>query len=159
METPPRPSRHEVGSCGRIRTGRAHPIGQTELHESSSEGAEGGRRREKFLDVAPVHLDTHIAVASAVLGMGEAVPPPIAGPPRLEPFGGTRLLENVTDVGNQQGLRMVGKVLNHNIFNSENLLVKGVIILAGLYSIEIFDMVIAGRGYSCAPTTSNIENK
>ena len=120
-----------------------------ELHESSSEGAEGGRRWKKLLDVAPVHLDTHIAVASAVLGMGEAVPPPIAGPPCLEPFGGTRLLENGTDIGNQQGLRMVGKVLNHNIFNSENLLVKVIIILAGLYSFEIFDMVITGRGNAC----------
>ena len=59
------------------------------------------------------------------------------------------MLENVTDIGNQQGLRMVGKVLNHNIFNSENLLVKVVIILAGLYSFEIFDMVITGRGNAC----------
>ena len=117
-----------------------------ELHESSSEGAESRRRWQELLDVAPVHLDTHIAVASAITGMRKAVPPPIAGPPCLEPFGGTRLLENVTDIGNQQGLRMVGKVLNHYIFNSENLLVKVVIILAGLYSFEIFDMVIPGRG-------------
>ena len=120
-----------------------------ELHESSSEGAESRRRWQELLDVAPVHLDTHIAVASAITGMSEAVPPPIAGPPCLEPFGGTRLLENVTDIGNQQGLRMVGKVLNHNIFNSENLLVKVVIILAGLYSFEIFDMVITSRGNAC----------
>ena len=56
------------------------------------------------------------------------------------------MFENVVDVVNQQCLRMPGKLLNHNIFNSENLLVKGVIILAGLYSIEIFDMVIPGRG-------------
>ena len=120
-----------------------------ELNESSSEGAESRRRWQELLDVAPVHLDTHIAVASAITGMSEAVPPPIAGPPCLEPFGGTRLLENVTDIGNQQDLRMVGKVLNHNIFNSENLLVKVVIILAGLYSFEIFDMVITGRGNAC----------
>ena len=120
-----------------------------ELHENSSEGAESRRRWQELLDVAPVHLDTHIAVASAITGMSEAVPPPIAGPPCLEPFGGTRLLENVTDIGNQQGLRMVGKVLNHYIFNSENLLVKVVIILAGLYSFEIFDMVITGRGNAC----------
>ena len=59
------------------------------------------------------------------------------------------MLENVTDIGNQQGLRMVGKVLNHYIFNSENLLVKVVIILAGLYSFEIFDMVITGRCNAC----------
>ena len=41
---------------------------------------------------------------------------------------------------------MLGKVLKHNNFHSENLLVKVVIILAGLYSFEIFDMVIPGRG-------------
>ena len=123
------------------------------------EGAEGGRRREKFLDVAPVHLDTQIAVASAVLGMGEAVPPPIAGPPRLEPFGGTRLLENVADIGDQQCLRMNGKGQKHNIFHSEDLLVKLVIHFAGLHSIEIFDMVIPGRGNTCAPKPSKLENK
>ena len=120
-----------------------------ELHESSCEGAEGRRRWETRLDVAPVHLDTHIAVASAVPGMREAVPPPIAGPPCLEPFGGTLLLENVADIGDQQCLRMMGKVLNHNIFHSENLLVKVVIIFAGLYSFEIFDMVISSRGNAC----------
>ena len=78
--------------------------------------------------------------------MREAVPPLIAGPLCLEPFGGTRLLENVADIGNQQSLRMLGKILYHNIFHSENLLVKVVIILAGLYSFKIFDMVIPGRG-------------
>ena len=70
-----------------------------ELHESSSEGAKSGRRWQQLLDVAPVHLDTHIAVASAISGMCEAVPPPIAGPPCLEPFGGTRLLENIRELG------------------------------------------------------------
>ena len=78
-----------------------------ELHESSSEGAENRRRWKQLLDIPPVHLDTYIAVASAVTGMCEAVPPSIAGPPCLEPFGGTRLLENVADIGNQQCLRTV----------------------------------------------------
>ena len=136
-----------------------------ELHESSSEGAECGRRWEKLLDVAPVHFDTHIAVAAAVPGMGEAVPPPIAGPPRLEPFGGTRLLKNVADIGDQQSpgvqqcLRTNGKGQKHNIFHSEDLLVKLVIHFTGLHSIEIFDMVIPGRGNTCAPKTSKLENK
>ena len=56
------------------------------------------------------------------------------------------MLEHVADIGNQQCLRMLGKVLNHNIFHSENMLVKVVILLAGMYSLEIFDMVIPGRG-------------
>jgi hypothetical protein len=54
---------------------------------------------------------------------------------------------------------MNGKGQKHNIFHSEDLLVKQVILFAGLHAFEIFDMVIAGRGNTCAPTTSNLENK
>ena len=126
-----------------------------ELHERSSEGADSRRRWNQLLDVPPVHLDTHIIVASAVPGMREAVPPPIAGPPCFEPFGGTRLLENVADVVNQQCLRMLGKLLNHNIFHSQNLLVKLIVLLAGLHSIEIFDMVIPSRDNACSNKMSN----
>ena len=126
-----------------------------ELHERSSEGADSRRRWNQLLDVPPVHLDSHIIVASAVPGMREAVPPPIAGPPCFEPFCGTRLLENVADVVNQQCLRMLGKLLNHNIFHSEHLLVKLIILLAGVHSFEIFYMVIPGRGNACSNKMSN----
>ena len=89
-----------------------------ELHERSSEGADSSRRWNQLLDVPPVQLDV---VASAVTGMREAVPPPIASPPFFKPIGGTRLLENVSDVVNQECLRMLCKIFNHNIFHSENL--------------------------------------
>ena len=83
--------------------------------------------------------------------------PPIAGPPCFEPFGGTlfNVLENVADVVNQQCLRMLGKLLNQNIFHSEHLLVKLIVLLAGLHSFEIFYMVIPGRGNAGSNKMSN----
>ena len=131
------------------RTGRAHPIGHTVPAPSQLVRAPNTDRTS---------AQYHIAVASAVPGMGEAVTPPITGPPCLEPFGGTRLFENVADIGDQQCLRVIGKGLNHNIFHSEDL-VKRIVLLARIYSFEIFDMVIPGRGNACTPRKSIPDNK
>ena len=65
------------------------------------------------------------------------------------------MLENDADVVNQQCLRMLAKLLNQNIFHSENLLVKLIVLLAGMCSFEIFDMVMPGRGNTCLGRLSN----
>ena len=91
-------------------------------------------------------------VAYAVTGMCEAVPPPNDRPPCFEPIGGTRLLENLADIMiiitiDEKCLRVLGKGQDHNIFHSDNLLVKRIVLLlAGIDSFEIFHMVIAGGG-------------
>ena len=56
------------------------------------------------------------------------------------------MLENLADIIDQKSLRVLGKGHDHDIFYSDNLLVKRIVLLAGIDSFEIFHMVIAGGG-------------
>ena len=98
-------------------------------------------------------------VAYAVTGMCEAVPPPNDRPPCFEPIGGTRLLKNLADVFDQKCLRVLGNGQDHNIFHSDNLLVKRIVLLAGIDSFEIFHMGIAGGGNTWSKRKSDHELK
>ena len=100
------------------------------LHQGSSKRANGRGRRNQVLDIEPVNFNTHIIVAAAIASMCKTVPSPLAGPPRLEPIGGARLLQLVPDVVDQQCLGVLCKGKDSYIFYPEGLFVKQIVLFA-----------------------------
>ena len=121
-----------------------------ELHEGSSKRADGRGRRYQALDVAPVNFNPHIIVAAAIASMREAVPSPLAGPPRLEPIGSARSLQLVADVVDQQCLGVLCKGKDSYIFGPEGLFVKQIVLFASIRSGKVMDMMMIGCCNACA---------
>jgi hypothetical protein len=82
--------------------------------------------------------------------MREAIPSPLAGPPRPEPIGGARLLQLVADVVDQQCRGVLCKGKDSYIFGQEGLFVKQIVLFASIRSVKVMDMMIIGCCNACA---------
>ncbi len=130
-----------------------------ELHEGSSKRANGRGRRYQALDVAPANFNPHIIVAAAIASMREAVPSPLAGPPRSEPIGCAQLPQLGADVVDQECLCVLGKCWYSNIFHLQGLFVEQIVLVARIRTVKVMGMMIVGGCDACANEMSDMRRK
>ena len=72
-----------------------------ETNECANVGAESDGRRTLLLQVTPVNLLTHVAVAPGISGMCQGPAPMLKGPCPLKLVSGTWLLQYLADILDQ----------------------------------------------------------
>jgi hypothetical protein len=102
---------------------------------------------------------TPVIVAAAIASMREAVPSPLAGPPRAEPIGGARSPQLVADVVNQECLCVLVKCRYSNIFHLQGLFVEQIVLVASFWTVKVMDMMIIGGCNACASDMLDMQRK
>ena len=110
--------------------------------QTAREGADGCGGRTQPLNVTPVILDAHVVVSPGISGMRQAVASLYTGPVSFILGGGTRLSQVLAGICHQELLRVIGEGEDRNILHShrDQLLVKHIIFISAIFSIEVLDV-------------------